>query len=829
MLQSEFGCGLNKTTKVVFDPKPAQSRKAVVDFSNPSKPVIDIISTSSTAVIDSMAAKPGSCRRITMDEFVVEGNLVYSRPGVIIQVPKEDELHSGLLRITETRHGAFMTWDKDEVQQNVSITNGRNHNNDSTRRREEGDCVLRNGGARNRSGEEGVSIVRNGSARNSSGEEGMCIVRNGRNSSGDDVKFVVGSPTDTWSVITDSHEVVPTTPKDTVKFKASPLSESVASPSIKFSSTMDLESQRRKLRMVVEITEIKSYRVADDGNQVTIMMKDGTAHNSLIFLDEGPGEFLEAMRRYVQVKKSRSDESLFLLTDKRIAALDQSLSELNLLDLDSNDKSTSEMIWKTVGDFQKDPYTVGLSMFSKITDKILFSPVEREMRPEEEMAELLQADARDQGTLECMDTGQTDSAEWQLVTSRAKSSLLTGVVPAKRYQPLCQLDWELHIDQDGVVTDVPLLKEKIYKGGMDENIRSEVWKFLLNYHKWHHTHEVRETNKKARVEEYFRMKLQWKSLSDDQENRFTAFRERKTQIEKDIGRTDRTHPFYQGDKNPNMALLQDILMTYVMYNFDLGYVQGMSDLLSPILFVMQNEVDAFWCFVGFMDKVGPNFEFDQGGMKQQLADLTDIMKCVDPSLYNYLDTKESGNLYFCFRWLLIWFKREFQYGDTMTLWEVLWTAPPNHHLLVCLAILDSEKASIVENKYGFTEILKHVNDMSHRIDLDATLAKAESLYEVLKNDSSGVVNNKVRGIIGLKLVNGEADTTLTENGEDSLQSVHLRSASKPVPILNGVKKERHVTDSSNTSSSLNYSSSVEVISELEDETRFEVGLASNFF
>jgi hypothetical protein len=50
-------------------------------------------------------------------------------------------------------------------------------------------------------------------------------------------------------------------------------------------------------------------------------------------------------------------------------------------------------------------------------------------------------------------------------------------------------------------------------------------------------------------------------------------------------------------------LLSDILMTYVMYNFDLGYVQGMSDLLSPILCVMTNEVDAFWCFVGFMDKV----------------------------------------------------------------------------------------------------------------------------------------------------------------------------------------------------------------------------------
>ena len=35
------------------------------------------------------------------------------------------------------------------------------------------------------------------------------------------------------------------------------------------------------------------------------------------------------------------------------------------------------------------------------------------------------------------------------------------------------------------------------------------------------------------MEEYFRMKLQWKSMSDDQQNRFSGFRERKTQIEKE--------------------------------------------------------------------------------------------------------------------------------------------------------------------------------------------------------------------------------------------------------------------------------------------------------
>ena len=69
------------------------------------------------------------------------------------------------------------------------------------------------------------------------------------------------------------------------------------------------------------------------------------------------------------------------------------------------------------------------------------------------------------------------------------------------------------------------------------------------------------------------MKLQWRSISEEQENRFGAFRERKVQIEKDIYRTDRTHPFFEGDDNENVEMLQEILMTYVMYNFDLGYVQ----------------------------------------------------------------------------------------------------------------------------------------------------------------------------------------------------------------------------------------------------------------
>lgn len=44
-----------------------------------------------------------------------------------------------------------------------------------------------------------------------------------------------------------------------------------------------------------------------------------------------------------------------------------------------------------------------------------------------------------------------------------------------------------------------------------------------------------------------------------------------------------------------------------------GYVQGMSDLLSPVLYVTQNEVDAFWCFSGFMDLVVRGLQTCWGG------------------------------------------------------------------------------------------------------------------------------------------------------------------------------------------------------------------------
>lgn len=323
--------------------------------------------------------------------------------------------------------------------------------------------------------------------------------------------------------------------------------------------------------------------------------------------------------------------------------------------------------------------------------------------------------------------------------------------------PLSPEEWSKCFAEDGSVSESMMesAKKKIFEGGVVDEIRIDVWKFLLDYERWEDTQRQRELRRGQKNSEYYIMKSQWLRMSTVQEDHFSDYRDRKCQIQKDVKRTDRTHDFFAGDDNPNLEALYEILMTYVMYNFDLGYVQGMSDLLAPLLFVMRNERDAFWCFAGFMRHVMHNFDMDQAGMKSQLHNLHRLLAFVNPRLADHLQATGSDNMFFCFRWLLVWFKREFSQDDILTLWEVLWTGRPcaNYHLLISVAVLDEQAEIIMGRNYEFTEVLKHVNELSGQLELNKILANAEAIYYQVINAAH--LTDEIRQILGMPVV-GEA-------------------------------------------------------------------------
>ncbi|KAM9352515.1 TBC1 domain family member 15 isoform 2-T2 [Symphorus nematophorus] len=489
--------------------------------------------------------------------------------------------------------------------------------------------------------------------------------------------------------------------------------------------------ERSRWAFSFSVGELRSVTVKEEGwTFLVFRLKESTSLPALHFHQGGSTEFLDSLRRFALLSEAPDDETCLLVSTPN-KALSQSFE--NLLD-DNN--------FGLVNKFRKDPYVTTLGGFSKVTNYIFDAfrgTEEQHQRPPEEVADLLGE------VIPGLEINQQEEPGFEVITR-----IDLGSRPqVTRREPLSADDWTKHQDAEGRMINITHLKHVIFKGGLCHAVRKEAWKFLLGYFPWDSTLEERKALHRAKTDEYFRMKLQWKSVSEEQERRNSRLRDYRSLIEKDVNRTDRTNRFYEGIDNPGLVLLHDILMTYCMYDFDLGYVQGMSDLLSPILYVMENEVDAFWCFVSFMDQMHHNFEEQMQGMKTQLIQLSALLRLLDLAFWNYLESQDSGYLYFCFRWLLIRFKRELSFQDVLRLWEVMWTGLPcqNFHLLVCCAILDSEKQKIMEENYGFNEILKHINELSMKLDIEEILQKAEGIC--LQIQSCKDLPHSISVILGL--------------------------------------------------------------------------------
>lgn len=491
-------------------------------------------------------------------------------------------------------------------------------------------------------------------------------------------------------------------------------------------SSGSVDGALTKLHVNIMLNDVKTIKVSNKKNKLTFSLKDNK--QKVFFFHFGNvNQFFEELRTLVTLKRSHHDSNLYFVHDKN--SIVQSFSDLTLVD------KGGDTVWNLVGDLKRRPYETTLSTFSKLTELLLYrSP---ETRHEGAMVEILSSLSSTDG---CPEVDESYHFICPVLGPRKLDP---------RGPPLSLDQWESAKDDEGRIINPDLIKEIIFKGGITPCLRSELWKYLLCLYPWNSTSNEREEILNKKSEEYKRMKAQWSTMSADQESRFTFFRDKKSLVEKDVNRTDRTMPFYAGANNPNLELLSDILMTYVMYNFDLGYVQGMSDLLSPILAVLGSEVEAFWCFVGFMNIMYHNFDEDQSGMKKQLSQLHTLLTAVAPDLATYLDSHDSGSMCFCFRWLLVWFKREFTLEDVNILWEVLWTGLPcsNFHLLICVAILEKEKAKLMSAGNGLSEVLKHVNDLSYHMDLNDILMRATGIYNQL--DQSSNLTASTQRVLGL--------------------------------------------------------------------------------
>ncbi|KAF6166279.1 hypothetical protein GIB67_008707 [Kingdonia uniflora] len=120
------------------------------------------------------------------------------------------------------------------------------------------------------------------------------------------------------------------------------------------------------------------------------------------------------------------------------------------------------------------------------------------------------------------------------------------------------------------------------------------------------------------------------------------------------------------------AQLVFILEANAPYDPVTGYCQGMSDILSPMIAVIEEDHEAIWCFASFMRKAPHNFRLDKEGITTQLMTILKIIKFKDSHLYKHLEKLQGDNCFFVYIMVVVLFRRELTFEQTLSLWEVMW-------------------------------------------------------------------------------------------------------------------------------------------------------------
>ncbi|MEE6511140.1 hypothetical protein FKM82_017590 [Ascaphus truei] len=203
-------------------------------------------------------------------------------------------------------------------------------------------------------------------------------------------------------------------------------------------------------------------------------------------------------------------------------------------------------------------------------------------------------------------------------------------------------------------------------------------------------------------------------------------------IEKDVQRCDRNYWYFTP---ANLEKLRNVMCSYVWQHIEIGYVQGMCDLLAPLLVILDDEALAFSCFTELMKRMNQNFPHG-GAMDTHFANMRSLIQILDSELFELMHQNgDYTHFYFCYRWFLLDFKRELVYDDVFSVWETVWAAKhvsSSHFVLfIALALVEVYRDIILENNMDFTDIIKFFNEMAERHTVKHILKLARDLvYKV---------------------------------------------------------------------------------------------------
>uniref|UniRef100_A0A8C3IXK1 USP6 N-terminal-like protein n=1 Tax=Chrysemys picta bellii TaxID=8478 RepID=A0A8C3IXK1_CHRPI len=192
---------------------------------------------------------------------------------------------------------------------------------------------------------------------------------------------------------------------------------------------------------------------------------------------------------------------------------------------------------------------------------------------------------------------------------------------------------------------------RIYKG-IPLQLRGEIWCLLLDVPKM-----------KEEMKDFYN-KLKYRARGSSPDIR---------QIDLDVNRTYRDHIMFRDRYGVKQQSLFHVLAAYSIYNTEVGYCQGMSQITALLLMYM-NEEDAFWALVKLLS--GPKHAmhgFFVPGFPKLLRfqeHHEKILKKFLSKLKQHFDSQEISTSFYTMKWFFQCFLDRTPFTLTLRIWDI---------------------------------------------------------------------------------------------------------------------------------------------------------------
>lgn len=213
------------------------------------------------------------------------------------------------------------------------------------------------------------------------------------------------------------------------------------------------------------------------------------------------------------------------------------------------------------------------------------------------------------------------------------------------------------------------IKNYIYFGFSERSLRPKYWRLLLNHF----------SPNQFKTELYFRKcRSSYNSMREniqDSENTEDVDR----QIKADLVRS----AVLRSLEPAASEAINRILLLYATREPEMGYIQGMIQLVTPIYFVLSTsthledvkyaEEDTFFMFRNLMGEIGENFGVQQGEstVRKRIDRVLEIVSHKDPELHRMIMKKGLHESGLGIRWILLLFSGDFNMRQVLWLWDRL--------------------------------------------------------------------------------------------------------------------------------------------------------------